>query len=287
MQRAYRIIQHDMNNIFTNPYVVNHVVRLRDPQSGYGGACVPGLRSGFAAFTRSPPNSAPSWSAPCAAGRGSPRCSCQCHRSRRRVGAAVPSTPCGVASCSPWRRSSPGHKLLSAGRWSIGLSAAGPAGIAAAPRPSTDGDLAEEPRRRAQERERQAALGALVPAIAHDIRDPARQHPRRGPAPGARRAPGRHEDAGGHRDRRSPGRWVTAPRLVPASLAAASGRHRALGDGPAAVGLLGPRLQEKGIRVDEKALYREEPRVPMDVDLMEQALAGFLANAIEASPADA
>ncbi|HZA28892.1 MAG TPA: hypothetical protein VE735_04750, partial [Gammaproteobacteria bacterium] len=34
MQRAYRVIQQDMNKIFTNPYLINRVVRLRilDPR---------------------------------------------------------------------------------------------------------------------------------------------------------------------------------------------------------------------------------------------------------------
>jgi len=47
--------------------------------------------------------------------------------------------------------------------------------------------------------------------------------------------------------------------------------------------ILRPRLQDKGVRV-ERVNWQEDMELRVDPDLMEQALSGLLANAVDASP---
>ena len=100
----YRIIQHDMNNIFTDPYVVNRVVRLRIANRVLSSVWSGTSKRRSRPWRALPPNSTPPWSAPCTAGRGSPRCSCRSPSSSPPDWCCCPGAPCGVVSCSPWRR---------------------------------------------------------------------------------------------------------------------------------------------------------------------------------------
>ncbi len=136
--------------------------------------------------------------------------------------------------------------------------------------------------------ERQAALGALVPVVAHNIRNPL----------ASIRASAQLLEAGGADDEVRESReaiietvdrlerWVSAlvsylhpltphTRQVPAAV---------LFD--ATVRLLKPRIEEKRL-VLKRAPWDASVSVEVDPDLMEQALYALLTNAVEASPAGA
>lgn len=136
------------------------------------------------------------------------------------------------------------------------------------------------------QRERQAALGALVPVVAHNIRNPL----------ASIRAVVQVADPDNPADVRESGeqviatvdrleRWVSSllsylhplkPHPVHTGLAAVA-------DG--AVSLLHPKLDEKAVRLTRRNWERDCP-VSVDVDLLEQAVYGLLLNAVEASPPD-
>ena len=135
------------------------------------------------------------------------------------------------------------------------------------------------------ESEKQAALGALVPVVAHNIRNPlasiraAVQVLDDGDNPGELRE-AKHAILM-TTDRL--GRWVNAlvsylHPLKPQPIRAHVGPLL-----NAALTLLEPKLQEKGIRV-RKHGWGHDKEVLVDADLMEQALYGLLANAVDASP---
>lgn len=148
-------------------------------------------------------------------------------------------------------------------------------------------DLAES--RAAQvEAERQAALGALIPVVAHNIRNPLAS---------IRAVAQVHEGAGtpqevvqGLRDIRSTvdrlERWLGAllSYLNPRSLARSDVRIAEVID--QAVTLLAPRLEGKRIRL-RRVGWEAPVHVSVDVHLMEQAVYGLLVNAVDASDNDA
>ncbi|MEJ2760975.1 MAG: ATP-binding protein [Gammaproteobacteria bacterium] len=133
--------------------------------------------------------------------------------------------------------------------------------------------------------EKQAALGALVPAVAHNIRNPL----------ASIRATAQILDETTDRDElRESGeaiietidrleRWVNAlvSYLHPLQPSFRVKKASQLID--AVQSMLRPKLQEKGIRV-ERVNWHEDMELKVDPDLMEQALSGLLANAVEASP---
>ncbi len=133
--------------------------------------------------------------------------------------------------------------------------------------------------------ERQAALGALVPVVAHNVRNPL----------AAIRASAQLLDHAEDLDEARVtgrdivdtvdrlGRWVNAlvsylhplkPRLAPV-------RATVLLD--AVCGMLRGRFEERAIEV-VRTPWNEELTVIADADLVEQALYGLIANALEASP---
>lgn len=135
------------------------------------------------------------------------------------------------------------------------------------------------------ETEKQAALGALVPVVAHNIRNPMAS---------IRATAQMLEDPADKEELRESGeaiiqtidrleRWVNSlvSYLHPLQ---PSFRTMKAGEMIEAVqDILRPKLQEKRLRV-ERVNWHEDMTLRVDPDLMEQALSGLLANAIEASP---
>lgn len=133
--------------------------------------------------------------------------------------------------------------------------------------------------------ERQAAHGALVPVVAHNIRNPLASI--RAAAQVLEGAGVNNEAIQGLRDIRATvdrlERWLTAllSYLNPLKLARTEARLTAVADH--AIALLQPRLEAKGLRVRRKG-WEFDANCLVDVHLMEQAIYGLLANAVEASP---
>ena len=138
------------------------------------------------------------------------------------------------------------------------------------------------------ESERQAALGALVPVVAHNIRNPLAS---------IRATAQIMDDAGGGAELAESRRviidtvdrlerWVTAllSYLVPLE---PRRRECRLGDVVAgALGPLAPKLERKALRVVREGWERDAP-LAVDPDLLEQAIHALVGNAVEASPAHA
>lgn len=138
------------------------------------------------------------------------------------------------------------------------------------------------------ESEKQAALGALVPVVAHNIRNPL----------ASIRATAQVlediEDKEELRESREAiletidrlGRWVNA--LV-SYLHPLKPNYRLIHASEmieAALSLLKPKIEEKQIRI-EKSGWHNDLRLNVDPDLMEQAFYALLANAVDASPGGA
>ena len=146
------------------------------------------------------------------------------------------------------------------------------------------GDLASS-RDALIESEKQAALGSLVPVVAHNIRNPL----------ASIRATVQVLDDGADRDeiRESKltiietidrlGRWVNAlvSYLHPLKPNFRTASASALVEG--ALTVLKPKLEEKQLHIRREDWDRDR-ELKVDPDLMEQALAGLLANAFDASP---
>jgi signal transduction histidine kinase len=131
--------------------------------------------------------------------------------------------------------------------------------------------------------ERQAALGALVPVVAHNIRNPLAS------IRATAQMLDEHSDAQDLRHGRAAiletidrlGRWVNAlvSYLHPLKPVTRPVRGAQLVE--AALAVLKSRLDEKSIRV-ERVNWQDDVQLDADPDLMEQAIAGLLANAAEA-----
>jgi signal transduction histidine kinase len=140
-------------------------------------------------------------------------------------------------------------------------------------------------RRALVEAEKQAALGALVPVVAHNIRNPLAAIRATAqvldPADSAVELLEARTSIIDTVDRL--GRWVTAllVYLHPAQVQLRSVAPSSVGHTVAM--LLQARAATTGVTLNEN-WPATEPEVPMDVDLVEQGLAGLVANAIEASP---
>jgi len=135
------------------------------------------------------------------------------------------------------------------------------------------------------ETERQAALGALVPVVAHNIRNPMAS---------IRATAQVLEDTDGREELRESGqaiietidrleRWVNSlvSYLHPLQPSFRTMKAAELIDAVQAI--LRPRLQDKDIHI-ERVNWQEDRDLRVDPDLMEQALSGLLGNAIDASP---
>ena len=138
------------------------------------------------------------------------------------------------------------------------------------------------------ESERQAALGALVPVVAHNIRNPL----------ASIRATAQMMDAAGAGEDLAESRraiigtvdrlerWVTAllSYLVPLRPRRRVGCLRDIVEG--ALGPLAPKLARKGLRIARDG-WERDTLLEVDPDLLEQAVHALLGNAVEASPAGA
>lgn len=133
--------------------------------------------------------------------------------------------------------------------------------------------------------EKQAALGALVPAVAHNIRNPL----------ASIRATAQMLDETTDKDELHESgeaiietidrleRWVNALVSYLHPLQPSFRMMKASHLIDAVQSMLRPKLQEKDIRV-ERVNWQEDMELKVDPDLMEQALSGLLANAVDASP---
>jgi signal transduction histidine kinase len=132
--------------------------------------------------------------------------------------------------------------------------------------------------------EKQAALGVLVPVVAHNIRNPLAS---------IRATAQMLEHSTDKDDLRESGeaiietmdrleRWVNSLVSYLHPLKPSFRTMKAADLIDAVQALLRPKLQEKGISV-ERVNWQEDMEIRVDPDLMEQALSGLLANAIDAS----
>ncbi|MBO9468582.1 HAMP domain-containing protein [Endozoicomonas sp. G2_2] len=141
----------------------------------------------------------------------------------------------------------------------------------------------EHKRRALIERERQAALGALVPVIAHNIRNPlagiranAQMLDRQAPADEIEETGADIMDAADRLER-----WLNALLSYLHPLDLKRERHALDDIVDGAIAALGGRLAAADITLDRN---RAPAYVDVDAPLLEQALHGLLANALEASP---
>lgn len=134
------------------------------------------------------------------------------------------------------------------------------------------------------ESERQAALGALVPVVAHNIRNPL----------ASIRAAAQVTDWSDEDDVREAQqaildtvdrleRWVSSLLSYLHPLRPHRRRAGIASTVDAAVTLLKPKLDEKNLRLERQG-WAQDREMNIDVELVEQALFGLLNNAVEASP---
>ena len=286
LQGSYRRIQREMNKIFGDPYAANYVVRIKllEPEfsqamvedfegsyrefKGYFNAKLQAIERRIRFWTRYAPILIPvifllsviivfytSYIV------------------RNRFVNQVATITVGASAIS---RGDLKHRIPERGVKEIGVIAQSINQMAA--------DL-ETSRNALIQQERQAALGALVPVVAHNIRNPLAS------IRAAAQVLDKVEDQAELRESRQAiidtidrlGRWVNALVSYLHPLKPALRRMPVTELLDAAVKLLQPRLAGKGLEViqDHRGC---KARVAVDPDLMEQAIYGLLANAIDASP---
>ena len=286
MQVTYRVIQNDLNNIFTNPYLVRPAARLQILDPRYEQQMVGRFETAAAAFQD------------------------LLNAQRSRLNDRLKRW----TRLAPWLLPVPvvlALGLLALSRRSLQRQFVRPMGnLMVVARQIASGDLkasvpslgatemqelANAVNRMAEDlaqsrdtlvqQERQAALGALVPVVAHNIRNPLASI--RATAQCLDSAEDPKEVAEVREaiiatvDRLT--RWVGAlvSYLHPLKPQLRPGRIIPMLE--AVLALLGPRLAEKSIAIvwEGRDLDRE---VMVDADLMEQAFYALVANAIDASP---
>lgn len=286
MQRAYRVIQQDMNKIFTDPYLMHRIVRLRILDPRYEHELVGGFEQAFQAFEA-------------LLTQQQALLEQTVERSTRLLIVLLPALVLlAIALLLLSRRSLrrgfvdpmamviSGARRISKGQLDHKIPLEGAEEMANLAQAINEmaAELARN-RDALVESEKQAALGALVPVVAHNIRNPLASI--RASAQLLDQTDGSEEI---HEIKQALldtvdrlGRWVSAllSYLHPLRLHRGMAPLSPLVD--SALRLLQPKLEAKGIRV-VPAGYDQEPEVWMDVDLMEQALYGLLMNAVDASP---
>jgi len=286
MQEDYRAIQRDMNKIFGDPYATNYVVRIRVLDPRFAEQMVGSFETSYGAFKT-------------LLAEKHERLDRTLRLWTRLAPVLIPVTFLAALVLvvitsrvlrrqfvEPMATVKQGAGVISQGELSHRIPEEGVEEVRELARSINRmaADLAAS-RDALVESERQAALGALVPVVAHNIRNPLAS---------VRAAAQVLEDVDSREELMETrkaiiettdrlGRWVNAlvsylhplkPRLrtVPVS---------ALLD--AAVTVVSARAGEKGVRFEREG-QGADLRVRADPDLMEQALAGLLVNAVEASP---
>ncbi len=286
MQEAYGQLQSDLQAVFDDSYLLNRVVRIKMLDPGYEQRIVAGFDDAYKRLRGLVEQSRAAQDA-------------HVEEWTRRAPLVLPLPPLvalGLLFLSrrsltrdfvqPMREVIAGTRRMSDGDLHQRLPERGVTEVArlAASVNQLAADLAAS-RDALIDAERQAALGALVPVVAHNVRNPLAairasaqllEH-----AEDLAEARSTAHDIVDTVDRL--GRWISAlvsylhplkPRLAPVRVAALL---------EAACGLLRPRLDERGLEL-ERAPWDETLEVAADADLMEQALYGLVSNALDASP---
>ncbi|MGH8583870.1 MAG: ATP-binding protein [Gammaproteobacteria bacterium] len=285
LQQAYRVIQHDMNAIFTDPYLINRVVQLKILDFGYEQRLVRRFEIAFEALDGRLRNHHAElyrrlrrWSelTPLLLPIPVLLAMAMLLASRRSLKQRfVRPMEAIIGGADTMRAGNLAHRIPVGGVRETQQLAEALNQMAADLSTSRDAQV---------ESERQAAMGALVPVVAHNIRNPLASI--RASAQLLEHAEGPAElqeikDAVIETVDRL-GRWVSTlvsylhplqPRPRASSWGAIAG---------AALRLLENKRVQKDIEVSLRGLDAAPIRV--DVDLMEQAVYGLIANAIEASP---
>ncbi len=286
LQRTYRVIQLDMNKIFDDPYLLNRMARLKVLDPRYEQQLVGNFEQAFSAFagllerqqkaledtllhwTRLMPILIP---VPIALAIGLLLWS---WRSLQR------------GFVRPVAELMSGTRLISVGHLDQRVPEQGVAEMASLAKAVNQ--MAEEIKKSRDalvESEKQAALGALVPVVAHNIRNPLASirataqmlDPTDSPESLRETQQAIVETV----DRL--GRWVNSLVSYLHPLKPHPVQTRVSNLVRVAAGLLQSKIEEKNVSVREQ-LPLDEPAVNVDVDLMEQAFYGVLSNAVEASP---
>ncbi|MGI9334547.1 MAG: HAMP domain-containing protein [Gammaproteobacteria bacterium] len=286
MRQTYEVVHEDMEKVFSSPYVASDAARMKLLDPAYEEWMVGDFESAMRVFTeivavrqRNLEASVASWNRAAAALLPVPIVLAivllfvSWRVLRRRFIEPIGAL---VEGARHFSRGELSHRIVDSGVSETRTLA------------SSFNDMASElsaSRGALVEAERQAALGALVPVVAHNIRNPLAS------IRATAQIVDEHSDVQELGEARTAiidsvdrlGRWVGAllnylhplePKLERSSLARAA-------DG--ALALLAPRLREKQIEVQRHGWEQASPCV-LDPDLVEQALYGLLSNALEASP---
>lgn len=286
MQQSYREIQKDMNKIFGDPYSINYVVRIRILDPKFAEQMVDRFEASYSEFKQLLARRHEqldrtlrhwTWLAPVLVPASLLAAMAivllTARIMRREFVLPMATVQEGAAAVS---RGALDHRIPEHGVDEVVEIARSINSMAR--------DLAAS-RDALVQSEKQAALGALVPVVAHNIRNPL----------ASIRATAQVlddvRDADELRESRAAiidtidrlGRWVNALVSYLHPLRPNLRRVRAATLLEAALGVIRPRLQEKGVTI-ERSSWDTDAEVEADPDLMEQALTGLLANAVEAAP---
>ena len=285
LQQAYRVLQRDMNNVVEDPYLLNRLTRIRFLDPRYEAELVGSFETAHKNFIGlveqklgAVESRVERWSTltryllllPVAAAV------VLLMLSRRGLRRGFVQPIEGVMR---------GARSIGAGELQHRIEPGGVAEVAQLA--DTINTMAEELRANSEalvEGEKQAALGSLVPVVAHNVRNPL----------AAIRASAQlidHEDSAEELaevrgsiidtvDRL--GRWINALVSYLHPMKPHISRCTATGLLDAAAALLEPRLADRQLEL-QRAPWDPEVKVDVDPDLMEQALYGLLSNAVDAS----
>lgn len=289
LQRAYRVLQKDMNNIFADPYLANRVVRIKILDPRYEQALVGDYEAAHSRFQEllsrkygELESTMADWT------RFAP------------ILIPVPILLAGIllvisrrslqrGFVKPMDAVMEGARKMRVGQLEHRIPVAGVEEMSDLANALNEmADALKKSQEALVDSERQAALGALVPVVAHNIRNPL----------AAIRASAQlledcddgeelkeaTRDITDTVDRLS--RWVSALVSYLHPLKPHLQRQRLSVVCDAAVHLLDPRLSEKQIEVERNG-WDVDDEVDMDPDLIEQAVYGLLSNAVDASPEEA
>ncbi|NIR28342.1 MAG: HAMP domain-containing protein [Gammaproteobacteria bacterium] len=286
MDRAYRVVQQDMNKVFVNPYIVSRQVRMKLLDPEYEPELLGGFEEALSGLMELLTEQRRAWRE-------------RLGRYSRWAWVVIPAPILGAAVLvvlsrqslqrrfvQPMRALMQGAQTISRGELTHRIAEQGAEEVAALAGGMNHmaGELAAS-RDALVEKERQAALGALVPVVGHNIRNPLAS---------IRATAQVLDDLDTEAEWREAQRDIidTVDRLERWVGALVSYLHplkpqprpTALGElVDAVVGLARRRAEQRGVGLQRRDAAGAT-RVRVDRDLMEQALSGLVLNAIEASP---